>query len=147
MSDKPIDLLELEAEEGPEIILPNRRTVRIRLFDGPHYQRYLEVQRTLNDEMAWELLTYALPDATPEEIGILSPVMMRFITRAAARQADIMLDVLRKNGHRPATPPGAPAKPSSPPPPSTRKTKSRTPSPESRKRSGPDKEPPTASGP
>lgn len=120
-----VDLVALDTAEGPEVKLPNGTEGRIRLFDEMHYQRYLDVQKSGNDEAAWELLTYALPFATPEEIGILSPVMMRFVTRAAARQADIMLEVLRKNAERPVPSQPAPADPS-PPQRSTRKTKSST---------------------
>lgn len=140
MKAEPIDLLALAEEEGPEIILPNRRTVRIRLFDGPHYQLYERLQTVTEssaeaDADATKLVRYAVPDITAEEIRSLSPFMAHFIGRAAARQADVMLDLLRKNAPGPATPPGAPAKPSRQPPRSPRKTKSRTPSPGSRKRS------------
>lgn len=136
LSAPRVDLVALDTTEGPEVKLPNGKEGRIRLFDELHYQRYLEVQKSGDDEAAWELLTYALPFATPEEIAILSPVMMRFVTRAAARQADIMLEVLRKNAERPVLSPPAPAE-ASPPQPTPRKTKSSTRSRASRSPSAP----------
>lgn len=129
-----IDLLELEEQEGPEVVLPNRRKVRVRLFDGEHYQLYERVQRDPTDEAAERLVRFAVPDITDEELRSLSPIMAAFIGKAAARQADAMLWALRKNAERPVPPQPAPAA-ASPPQRSTRKTKPSTPSRASRKRS------------
>lgn len=133
-----IDLLELEEVEGPEIMLPNRRTVRVQLFDGPHYQLWERLQNETDPDEAnrgaEKLIRFAIPSITAEEITSLSPLMAHFIGRSAARQADSMLALLRKNVNRPGRPAPAPAA-ESPPPASTRKTKSSTSSSASRKRS------------
>jgi hypothetical protein len=138
-----IDLLELEEQEGPEVVLPNRRKVRVRLFDGEHYQLFERMQRdganpdanlAQLDADAERLVRFAIPDLTGEELRSLSPFMGWFIGKAAARQAEAMLWNLRKNAERPVPPQPAPAA-ASPPQRSTRKTKPSTPSRASRKRS------------
>lgn len=130
-----IRLVDLEDEEGPELVLPSGAVARVRYFDAIHTQMYVEAMRTgaMEGEDAMRLLRYALPVVDDAELATLSAKMIWFIGQAANRRADLMMTVLRKNGSGLATPPSAPAPAAetSTPPRSPRRTKSKTSAPAS----------------
>jgi hypothetical protein len=137
-SGDEIDLLALDDAKPKKVKLPTGRSVEVRFFDAPHYKLYAEAQTETDQEKAEELgrklLKYAIPSLSDGEIQTLSPFAVHFIGRCAARQADGMMALLRKNGDGPVPQPPALADESLPPR-STHSTKSQMSRSVSRKRS------------
>lgn len=118
---RAIRLLDLEEQAAVPVTLPNERTVDLHFLDGRGYQLLLEAQRTGRDADALAVLAHALPDATPEEIGLLTPKMVTHLVLLAARKIEYVTEVLEGNADGPPSPPsaraGGPAAPSSTSPP------------------------------
>jgi len=113
-TQEPIDLLSLDDTEGPEVRLPNGRVVRIQLYDAAAYQLWERIMADVKSGTAdygdsQVLLQRAIPTLTTEERESLSVTMVWFIGQAAARKANALIEVLRKNGDGLASPNATPA--------------------------------------